>query len=242
MRESRAAVVASPVLVGAVTVLIVIVGVYLAYNANAGLPFVPTYDLNAELPNGAKLVAGNDVRLGGFRVGTIDEIKPVEKTVGGRAQAVALVKMKLSKSVEPLARDSHAVIRMRSALGLKYIQIVPGRAKQTLRQGDTIPVSGKPPVEYEDVFSTFNKKTRSNSRTALKGFGDAFAGRGAQINEAIASFKPFFRHLTPVMQALRDPDTHLVDFFKNINQAAAQVVPVARINAEVFGKMAKTWD
>src|SRR5438067_11550043 len=99
MRESRAAVVASPVLVGAVTVLIVIVGVYLAYNANAGLPFVPTYDLNAELPNGAKLVAGNDVRLGGFRIGTINEVAPVEKTVGGGAQAVALVKMKLSKSV-----------------------------------------------------------------------------------------------------------------------------------------------
>ena len=31
--------IASPVLVGAVTVLIVIVGVYLAYNANKGLPF-----------------------------------------------------------------------------------------------------------------------------------------------------------------------------------------------------------
>ena len=241
-RSSTTSVIASPVLVGAVTVLIVIVGVYLAYNANAGLPFVPTYDLNAELPNGAKLVAGNDVRLGGFRIGTINEIKPVEKTVGGRTQAVALVKMKLSKSVEPLARDSHAVIRMRSALGLKYIQIVPGHAKATLRQGDTIPVSGTAPVEYEDVFSTFNKQTRDNSRTALKGFGDAFAARGASINEAIAAFNPFFRHLTPVMKTLSNPNTHLVDFFRNINQAAAEVVPVAQINAAVFGKMAKTFD
>src|SRR5437763_12738645 len=242
MRGSRAAVVASPVLVGAVTVLIVIVGVYLAYNANAGLPFVPTYDLNAELPNGAKLVAGNDVRLGGFRVGTIDEIKPQIVTVGGHSKAVALVKMKLSKSVEPLASDSHAVIRMRSALGLKYIQIVPGHAKQTLRQGDTIPVSGKAPVEYEDVFSTFNKQTRNNSRTALKGFGDAFAARGTSINEAIAAFNPFFRHLTPVMKTLSAPATHLVDFFRKINQAAAEVAPVARINAGVFEKMAKTFD
>src|SRR5947209_19240620 len=96
-RSSTTSVIASPVLVGAVTVLIVIVGVYLAYNANKGLPFVPTYDLNAELPNGAKLVAGNDVRLGGFRVGVVDEIKPTY--VGGRA--VALGKMKLDKSVEP---------------------------------------------------------------------------------------------------------------------------------------------
>ena len=44
------ALVASPVLVGAVTLLVVIVGVFLAYNANSGLPFVPTYTLKAELP------------------------------------------------------------------------------------------------------------------------------------------------------------------------------------------------
>src|SRR5947208_14626107 len=96
-RRSTAAVVASPVLVGAVTVLIVIVGVYLAYNANKGLPFVPTYDLNAELPNAQKLIAGNEIRIGGFRVGVVDDIKPVERTVKGKKQAIALVKMKLDK-------------------------------------------------------------------------------------------------------------------------------------------------
>ena len=54
--------------------LIVIVAVFLAYNANKGLPFVPTYDLKAELPGGAKLVTGNEVRVGGFRVGVVDKI------------------------------------------------------------------------------------------------------------------------------------------------------------------------
>jgi len=241
-RRSTAAVVASPVLVGAVTLLIVIVGVYLAYGANTGLPFVPTYDLNAQLPNAAKLGAGNEVRLGGFRVGVIDDVRPVIRTVGGRARAVALVQMKLDKSVEPLSADSTAVVRMRSALGLKYLQIVPGHAKRMLRQGDTIRVSGQAPVEYEDVFSTFDKKTRDNSRRALKGFGDAFAARGASLNEAIAALNPFFRHLTPVARTLAAPNTRLRDFFKNIGQAAAQAAPVAKVQAELFGKMAKTFD
>ena len=49
---------ASPVLVGAVTVLVTIVAVFLSYNANSGLPFVPTYDLKAKLPNAANLVRG----------------------------------------------------------------------------------------------------------------------------------------------------------------------------------------
>ena len=40
-RRPNTSIVASPVLVGSVTVLIVIVAVVLAYNANSGLPFVP---------------------------------------------------------------------------------------------------------------------------------------------------------------------------------------------------------
>ena len=75
-RRGTASLVASPVLVGAVTVLISIIAVFIAYNANKGLPFVPTYDLKAQLPSGAKLVKGNEVRVGGFRVGVIDDIKP----------------------------------------------------------------------------------------------------------------------------------------------------------------------
>src|SRR5258707_11768703 len=106
--------------------------------------------------------------------------------------------MKLDRTVEPLAVDTEVRVRPRSALGLKCLDIIPGKLHKTLAQGDTIPLSQSPPpaVEYEDVFSTFDKNTRDNSRTALKGFGDAFAGRGAAINEAIAAFNPFFRHLT----------------------------------------------
>ena len=76
-RGGAASIAGSPVLVGALTVLVVIVAVFLSYNANSGLPFVPTYDVEAELPNAANLVEGNEVRIGGFRVGVISEINPI---------------------------------------------------------------------------------------------------------------------------------------------------------------------
>ena len=56
-------------LVGAVTVLVLLVAVFLAYNSNAGLPFVPTRELKVDLSDGANLVVGNDVREGGYRIG-----------------------------------------------------------------------------------------------------------------------------------------------------------------------------
>ena len=81
-RRATSALVASPVLVGAVTVLVAMISVFLAYNANNGLPFVPTYDVKAEIPGGSNLVVGNEVRLGGFRVGVVDRILPGTASAG----------------------------------------------------------------------------------------------------------------------------------------------------------------
>src|SRR4051794_31159721 len=191
--RGTASIVASPVLVGAVTTLIVIVSVFLAYHANKGLPFVPTYDLSARLPNGSNLVPGNEVRIGGFRVGVIDTIKPATQLIHGRSTPIAVANMKLDKTVEPLPVDSTVIVRARSALGLKYIQITPGRSKQTYQAGGTIPLAKTTlPVEFDDFLNTFDLQTRENSRLALTGYGDALAGRGSDLNAAIHAFNPFF--------------------------------------------------
>ena len=102
-RSGGAALTASPVLVGAVTVLVTIVAVFLAYNANSGLPFVPTYDLKANLPNASQLVEGFEVRIGGARVGFISDIEPRKQEDG---TTYAQVTMKLDKDIEPLPADS----------------------------------------------------------------------------------------------------------------------------------------
>src|SRR3954467_7691332 len=113
MRRGQASIVANPILVGAVTTLVVIVAVFLAYNANNGLPFVPTRELNVEVPNGSNLVKGNDVREGGFRVGVVESLKPgmlSDGTVG------AVLKLKLDQSLGAVPVTARFTIRPRSAL------------------------------------------------------------------------------------------------------------------------------
>jgi virulence factor Mce-like protein len=242
-RRATASLIASPILVGSVTVLISIIAVFIAYNANSGLPFVPTYDLKAELPSGGKLVKGNEVRTGGFRVGVVEDITPETVTQQGRRKSVAVVKLKLDKTVEPLAVDTKLRVRPRSALGLKYVELTPGRSRRTYPAGETIPLrNASEPLDLEDVFTTFQPRTREDIRTATEGFGDAFAGRGQSINTAIEAAGPLFRHLTPVMRTLADPDTDLDQFFLQLGRTSAQVAPVARINAVLFSKMADTFE
>ena len=241
-RRGRASVAASPVLIGAATVLVALVAVFIAYNANAGLPFVPTYDLHAELPSGGKLVKGNEVRAGGFRVGVVSNVRPKITTVNGERRSVAVAELSLDKKIEPLARDTQFRVRPRSALGLKYIELEPGTSKATWRSGDTVPVKqSSEPLEFEDLFSTFDRDTRPNIQNATDGFGNAFAGRGQAINKSIQALNPFFKALTPVMQNLSDPSTELDQFFLQIGRASAQAAPVARTQALLFTDMADTF-
>src|SRR3954451_1054158 len=108
MRRRGSAVAANPVLIGAATVLVIIVAVFLAYNANKGLPFVPTYQLKAEVPNAANLVPGNDVRIGGTRVGAVDEITLRKH---GNGSVTAVLDLKLEAAVNPLPVDSTVLVR-----------------------------------------------------------------------------------------------------------------------------------
>jgi len=242
-RRGTAALVASPVLVGAVTVLVSIIAVFIAYNANAGLPFVPTYDVKAEIPTGNKLVKGNEVRVGGFRVGVVDDITPKVVEQDGERKSIAVIAMKLDKTVDPLATDTLIAVRPRSALGLKYVEITPGDGKSTYTTGDTMPLrNSSEGLELEDVFSTLDEDTRDNSRAALEGFGDAFAARGNSLNTAIQALNPLFKSLQPVMTNLSDPDTLLDQFFLQLGRTSAQVAPVARVQADLFSNMATTFE
>jgi ABC-type transporter Mla subunit MlaD len=129
---------ASPTMVGAVTTLIVIVAVFLAYNANSGLPFVPVYRVTVEIPNAARLTNNNEVRIGGNRVGVVESIEAVRadeasqtaqadgSTPAGTGGVFARLDLKLDKTAEPLPQDSIFRIRYRSSFGLKYLEIIRG--------------------------------------------------------------------------------------------------------------------
>ena len=239
-RRGASSIAANPVLIGAATTLVVIVAVFLAYNANNGLPFVPTYDLRAEVPNAQNLVRGNEVRIGGTRVGVVNEITPRKRPDGS---TYAVLDMKLETLVQPLPDDSTVLIRPRSALGLKYVEITKGSNREGFEAGGTIPVrQARPePVEIDEVFSTFDEATRAAQRENLNVFGGALSGRGRSINNALGVFPSLLRNLQPVMENLSDPETDLEGFFRGLGQAAAEAAPVAEEQASLFRNLDTTF-
>ncbi len=236
MNRRRNSLAASPLLIGAITTLIAVVAVFLSYNANNGLPFVPTYNVKVELPGASGLQPSNQVRIAGTRVGIVSSLSPRENPRTGRVTAIA--NLKLEKKVEPLPADTKAVVQSVSAIGLKYLELEKGSARQTLKAGQTIPIAQtREPVDIEELFNMFDKPTRTAIKINTNNFGDGLAGRGLGLNNTIHELRPLVTHAVPVLRNLANPATGLRELFVALDRAAAETAPVAETNAELFSNL-----
>ncbi len=151
--------------------------------------------------------------------------------------------MKLDKEGGELPVDSTINLRPRSVLGLKYVEITRGRATETFEDGDLLPADQtRYPVDLEDFYRIYDKRTRDAMRTNLKGFGDAFNQRGYALNRTIEGLPRLLRHLEPVARSLAAPNTGLGRFFKELGDAARIIRPVADRYSHSFTSGADTFE
>ncbi len=240
MRGRSSGITGNPVLIGAATVLVILVAVFLSYHANQRLPFDPTYKLKAETPSAANLVRGNDVRIGGTRIGSVDSIEVKRQKDG---TSIAVLGLKLEKTIAPLPNDSTVLIRPRSALGLKYVELTRGTSHDGFEDGATIPLAQATPapVEFDELVNMFDEPTRDAAQTNLREFGDAFAGRGESINQAIGALRPLLVDIIPVTDNLTSKQTNLPRFVSSLARTASIVAPAAQEQASLFVNLDRTF-
>ena len=78
-------------------------------------------------------------------------------------------------------------MRPRSTLGLKYLELTPGK------RGEDVPEGGRwrsqqsrPVVDLDEVVNTFDASTRQAMQVATGELGPGFTGRGIDFNAALA--------------------------------------------------------
>ena len=101
--------------------------VFLAYNANNGLPFVPSYRIcrpGAERRDARSRQRGPDRRV---RVGVVESIEPVQHANGSLERQAQPEARQVPSRTLPV--DSTVIVRSRSALGLKYLRDRPGHLR-----------------------------------------------------------------------------------------------------------------
>jgi ABC-type transporter Mla subunit MlaD len=148
-------------------VLVLLIAVFLAYTANRGLPFVPTRELKVDIASGADLTVGSDVREGGFRIGLVSDMEPVQLPNG---RTVAQLTLHLTPAHGRVPVNSSASIRPSSVLGFKYVDLHKGTSQQVIADGGTLPITQtQVPVQFDDIFQSFNAPTRRAIQQNLSG-------------------------------------------------------------------------
>jgi ABC-type transporter Mla subunit MlaD len=238
-RRGEQSMLSNPILIGALTVLAAIVAVTLAYQANNGLPFVPKYTLRVQMRDASELTHGAEVHMGGSLIGLVDTVAGARDSTG---RPIALLDLKLNKNVEPLPVDSTFDIRLKGAIGLKFLAVTPGKSKQTYPDGATVPLTQTgAEVDLDQVLGMFDAPTRVGVAGSTTGFSDALAGRGQDINDAIGAFVPLVNDLGPVARNLASKQTDLGGFFRGLESFSSALVPVAQTQATLYVNLDTTF-
>ena len=149
------------------------------------------YRVTLLLENGSQLVRGNEVKVGGVPVGTIQSIDLTE-------DFQAKVELEITDpSLRPLHRGTRAVVRYDSLLGLagRYVALTPGPSNtEEIEDGGVIRGDHtRGAVDPDEVFQTLDEEVQKDLRVLLRRSPIILEGNAAQ--QANAGFQA----LSPVL-------------------------------------------
>jgi phospholipid/cholesterol/gamma-HCH transport system substrate-binding protein len=190
-RVSRASmavrVAASAALVAAVVVVLVLV---LANGSG--------YTIHADFQDASGLVTGDNVLLGPAAVGTV---KSISLTREGQANIALSL-----HGTGTLHRGTVARIQEDSLSGIasKYVSLQPGPVTApSLASGATISsASTYSEVNVDELFDTFNPKTRTGLSNLIRGEATSLRGKGQQANRTLEYLAPGLESTSDVTHEL----------------------------------------
>jgi phospholipid/cholesterol/gamma-HCH transport system substrate-binding protein len=152
-----------------------------------------SYKVHARFQNASQLVKGNLVQVAGSAVGKITKI---DLTRDGQADVTLNI---TDKSYVPLRKGTKAVVRQASLSGVanRYVdlQLPDGTKTQKIESGGIIDQSDTTTaVDLDQLFNTFDPKTRRALSGLIRGYSTSYGGRGAAANEG-------FKYLNPSLAA-----------------------------------------
>ncbi len=140
------------------------------------------YRVSVQLgPEASNLFPNAQARAAGVRIGHVTKVE----TRGGRVDA----EIELESRYVPLREGTRVILRSKTLLGEAYLELAPGpRTAPAIPEGGRIAQSGVQAAQgVEGALSVFDAKGRRDFRSFLEGLAEATAGRGADLNAALAN-------------------------------------------------------
>jgi virulence factor Mce-like protein len=186
---------------------------FLWISFGGALPTAPEgYRFKAAFPEAALLVTEADVRMAGVNVGKVKGKQPSDD---GR---FTIAEIELDDRFAPLKRTARAILRQKSLLGETYVELAPGSGdSEDLPEGGTLAAAQvEETVQLDEIFGTFDARTRRNFRDWLHESGIATSGEYARdINDSLGNAPGFLGSGARALRPLAEQDVALSRLVRN---------------------------
>ncbi|HEX6538289.1 MAG TPA: MlaD family protein [Candidatus Dormibacteraeota bacterium] len=211
-------------LIAGLAVLVVLLGGTAFAFASVGLGGSPSHLLRIDFPSADGLVSGSDVLESGARVGSVQSIEPT-------TSSSALVVAAIDGAHWPLHRGLTVDIRPKSLLGEKYVDLHDGPGSATVYDASQtyMASSSADPVELDQFINSLDPTTRTAVRVLLDDLGAGVAGRGQDLNAAIAAGKSDLANLAVTGQTLNNRDADLDRILVGLDGVLNQITTDAQL-------------
>jgi phospholipid/cholesterol/gamma-HCH transport system substrate-binding protein len=152
------------------------------------IPLKPKgYRVQTSFAEATQLASEADVRISGVPVGKVKTIEPDKRT--GRSDVV----MEIETRYAPVRSDAKAILRQKTLLGETYVELTPGSARaKPVPEGGVLRTSRvSPTVELDEIYRSFDAKTRRAFQVWMQSQAQAIDGHGRDLNDALGNLAPF---------------------------------------------------
>ena len=182
------------------------------------------YRVQVPFDEATQLAVEADVRISNVSVG---KVKSIDLANSGPNRDLAVATIEIDGRYAPIPADTRAMLRQKTLLGETYVELTQGnRDGPKLAEDGTLPrAQVEPSVQLDEIFRTFDARTRAAFQTWMQQLAISTQGRGADLSAAIANLAPFAEDANRLLRVL---DTQ---------QGAVQ--RVVRSTGEVFGALSE---
>ena len=156
--------------------------------------------------NAGQLVRGDDVQIGGRRVGGVEDILLTDDNQ-------AEVRISVQEPYAPLHEGTKATIRLTSLSGVanRYIALSPGpNNARELKGGSRLGVEQTTSVvDLDQIFNTLDERTRRGLQQVIQGSAVQYEGQGENVNAAARYLGPALSSTAQLARELTRDQAHL---------------------------------
>jgi len=169
------------------------------------------YEIKVSFTEAAQLAQQSDVRISGVTVG---KVQSIEVSPDGQR---ALATIDIDDKYGPIPSNSRAILRTKTLLGETYVELTPGsRSAPDLPDGGTLAVGNvAESVQLDEIFRTFDARTRAAFQEWMRASSVAIEGRGQDFSNALAELEPTFTEFDRFFRVLDTQRLAVRQLFRN---------------------------